>query len=103
MEEKFETETRVKLAEHGKEIGSVKHRVKGLEEQQKSIHELAISVKELVLNMQYMLEEQKEQGKRLELLEQEPSRQYKQLKTIIITALTTTIVGSIVGAILMLI
>jgi hypothetical protein len=61
MEEKFETETKVRLAE------------------------------------------QKEQGKRLELLEQEPGRQYKQLKIIIITAFTTIIVGSVVGAILMLI
>lgn len=95
-------EIAVKFAEHGKEIGSAKHRLREVEGEQKIIHELVVSVRELALNMQHMLEEQKEQGQRLEILEKEPSARLAQIKTAIITALATVLVGGIVGAILML-
>jgi hypothetical protein len=95
-------EAKITLAEQGKEIGSIKHRLKAVEEQQKSIHELAMAVKELALNMQHMLEEQKEQGKRLELLEKEPARRYNQVKTVFITAMITTLVSWLIGSVFIL-
>jgi len=95
-------EIAVKLAEYSKEIGSIKHRLDRVEREQGVIHDLAISVKELALNMQHMIEEQKEQGRRLEALEKEPIARLSQIKTAIITALSTAVIGSIVGAILLL-
>lgn len=55
-------EIAVTLAEHGKEIGSLKHRTKDLEEQNKVIQELVLSVRELALNMKNMMERAKEPG-----------------------------------------
>jgi hypothetical protein len=102
MEEKFKMDTTVALVEHDKEIESVKHRLQRVEEQMKVTQELAMSVNKLAVNMEHMLKEQKGQGKRLTLLEAEPGKQYKHLKTVIITALTTALIGGIVGAILTL-
>ena len=65
-------EIAVALKGHDHEIGSLKHRMKDVEGKQVAIHDLVISVKELALNMQHMIEEQKEQGRRLEALEKEP-------------------------------
>jgi len=95
-------EIAVKFAEHNKEIGSAKHRLNDVEREQKTIRELVVAVKELALNMQHMIEEQKEQGQRLEVLEKEPSVRLAQIKTAIITALITALVGGIVGAVLVL-
>ena len=98
-----EEEIAVKLAEHSKEIGSAKHRLNDVEREQMAIHDLVVSVKELALNMQHMFEEQKEQGRRLEVLEKEPIVRLSQIKTAIITALATAVIGSIVGAVLLLV
>jgi len=95
-------EIAVALKGHEHEIGSLKHRMKDVEREQVAIHDLVISVKELALNMQHMIEEQKEQGRRLEALEKEPIARLSQIKTAIITALATAVIGSIVGAILLL-
>lgn len=95
-------EVAVRFAEHSKEIGSAKHRLNDVEREQKTIHELVVSVKELALNMQHMIEEQKEQGQRLEALEKEPSVRLAQIKTAIITAIATALVGGIVVAVLTL-
>jgi len=95
-------EIAVALNGHDHEIGSLKYRMKDVEGKQVAIHDLVISVKELALNMQHMIEEQKEQGRRLEVLEKEPIARLSQIKTAIITALATAVIGSIVGAILLL-
>lgn len=93
-------EIAIKLTEHNKEIDSLKDRTKDLENQSKTIQDLVISVRELALNMKTMMEEQKEQGRRLEKLENEPGEQWKKLKWIIITGVVTTLVGGISGAFL---
>ena len=101
-----EQDIAVKLAEHGKEIGSLKHRVDDLEEQTQVIQELALSVKELAINMQSMIKEQERYRKtqerifsRIEVLENEPAKHWNTLTTVIITALVSGLVGYIVTTI----
>lgn len=89
-----EEEIAVKLAEHGKEIGSLKHRASDLEEQNKTIQELVLSVKELAINMRAMMQEQKDQGSRLDTLEKEPAERWNSAKR---TAFNT-VVGAVAGA-----
>ena len=96
-------EIAVKLAEYWKEIGSAKHRIDDLEEQTQVIQELALSVKELAINMQSMIKEQERYRKtqerifsRIEVLENEPAKNWNTLITVIITALVSGMVGYVV-------
>lgn len=87
----------VKIAEHEKEIGSLKHRVKDLEEDNNVIHRLAISVNELANNMKSMLKEQEKQGLRIDSLEKQPAKRWETLVTVIMTAVTSALVGYILA------
>lgn len=89
-----EEEIAVKLEGHEHEIGSLKHRMKDQEEQNKTIQELVLSVKELALNMQAMIREQSDQGKRLAKLEAEPAERWSSMWRTIFN----TIVGAMAGA-----
>ena len=93
----------LKINDHEHEIGSLKHRVKSLEEKQSEISTLTNSVNELAINMRYMLEEQKEQGNRLRKLESEPVDNAKYYKRTIITSIITAVAGAIIGAVLALV
>lgn len=78
-------------------------RLELLEESVKSIQDLTVSVHMLAHDMKQMLEEQKEQGKRLDKLEQEPADAWKRVKTTIITAILSTVAGGLAtGLIFML-
>ena len=101
-----EQEIAVKLAEHWKEIGATKHRVNDLEEQTEVIQNLVLSVKELAINMQSMIKEQERYRKtqdrifsRIEILENEPAKNWNTLTTVILTALVSGMVGYIVTTI----
>lgn len=92
-------EITIKLTEHGKEIGSLKHRVNDLEEDTALIHELVISVKELALNIQSMVKEQERLAKsqergfqRIEVLEKKPAKRWESIVTVLITAAVTAVV-----------
>lgn len=98
-----ETEIAVKLAEYGKEIGSLKHRAAELEEENKALQALAISVRELAVNMKNMMTELQKQGARLEALEKVPVETHKQVKMTIITTMTGGVIGAVVTAILTMI
>lgn len=89
-----ETDLAVKLENHDQQIKSLKHRMDEQEEQSKTIQDLVLSVKELALNMQAMIKEQGEQGKRLAKLENEPAEQWSSMKRTVFN----TIVGAISGA-----
>lgn len=93
----------LKINDHEHEIGSLKHRVKNLEEKQSEISSLTNSVNELAINMRYMLEEQKDQGNRLRKLESEPADNAKYYKRTIITSIITAVAGAIIGAVLALV
>ena len=106
MEKMTEQDIAVKLAEYGKEIGSAKHRLDSLEEQTEVIQNLVLSVKELAINMQSMIKEQERYRKtqerifsRIEVLENEPAKNWNTLTTVMITALVSGLVGYVVTTI----
>lgn len=90
-----ETEVAVKLENHDQQIKSLKHRMDEQEEQSKTIQELVLSVKELALNMQAMIEVQGKQGDRLAKLEAEPAERWSSMKKTVFN----TIVGAMAGAV----
>lgn len=97
-----ETEIAVKIAEMGKEVGSLKHRVDDLEMESKDNQRLLVSVNKMAVNMEHMLEEQQKQGRRLEALEKVPTETNKQVKSAILTALIGSTVGAVITAIITL-
>ena len=92
-------EIAVTLAEHNKEIGSLKHRVDELEELTKSINELALNVKELATTVSvsnakmnnYDMRLQR-QGERIGELEKQPGDKYNTISTALVTAIISAIV-----------
>lgn len=90
------TAVAVKLEAHEQEIKSIKHRIGELEAQSKAIQELAISINRMAVNIENMLKELNRQGERLEVLERMPTETSKVVKSAIIT----TLVGSVVGAVM---
>lgn len=98
-----EQDVALKLNDHNHEIKSLKHRVSDVEKKQTEIETLTLSVSKLAVNMQHMLEEQREQNKRLKALESAPADEVKTIHKTLLTAVITTVVGAIVGAILALV
>lgn len=91
-----EIEITNELTNHDENIKSLKRRMDKVEEQSKAINNLAMSVKELAINMNTMNEKQEEQGKRLAELEAKPARRWEQIVSLIIT----TLVGALLGYLL---
>ena len=96
------TEVAVKLEAHEHEIDSLKHRIKDLEVQNKTIQENAISVTKMAVSMDNISGELGEHKKRLEMLERIPVETGKTVKAAIITALAGGVVGSVVTAVVSL-
>ena len=86
--------TKVELERLRDEDKRQNHRLDILEENSKVIHDLAMSVHALAHDMSRMLEEQRSQGDRLDRLEAAPGKQWNHIKTTIITAIVSTIAGS---------
>lgn len=91
-----------KLTEHGVEIKHAKDRISKLENDTKSIHDLALSVNNLANTMQQMLKEQQSQGVRLTRLENEPVEAFKHYKRAIVSNIIYVVVGGILGGLLSL-
>ncbi len=88
-------EIAVSLAEHGKEISALKHRVGDLEVETRAINDLAMSTQRMAVNMENMLEEQKRQGERLESLEGRDGKKWREITRHTFTALISIILGYI--------
>lgn len=86
-------EVAIKITEHDNRIKVSEYRIKDLEEQHKVIQELALSVQELAITMKNMIEEQKEQGKRISNIEKEPADNYRQIKWYLISSILTFVIG----------
>lgn len=71
----------------------INHRLSTLEETTRQINDLTISVKEMAVTMKSMLEEQKDQGKRLEALESRDGEMWRK----IIGYIATVVVGAVIG------
>ena len=102
-----DTEIAVSLAEHNKEIGSLKHRVADLEEIVAAINELAVSVRELAITVTNNNERMEgyerrfeRQGERIEELEKNPAKKWENLSGVIVAALASGIVGFMLSNIL---
>lgn len=98
-----EQEIAIKFTAHEHEIGSLKHRVKNCEDQQKDITTLIRSVDKLANNMENMLREQQAQGERLNRLEDTPREDFKYYKRLIIGYLITGVLSAVLGAVVTLI
>lgn len=73
-------EIAVKLTALEHEAKSAKHRIDDLEVQNQAIQDLALSVKELTINMGNMLDEQRKQGKDIDKLKAEPAERWSSMK-----------------------
>lgn len=69
------------------------HRIAELEEVVRQIGELTISVREMAISMKSMLEEQKDQGGRLEALEARDGEMWRKVVGYIITAVIGIVLG----------
>ena len=67
-----------------------------LEENAKAQTALAVSVERLATNMENMLKEQKEQGKRLETLESRDGEMWRKVVAYIATAIVGIVIGFII-------
>lgn len=92
----------VKLTALEHETKSAKHRLDDLEIQSQAIQDLAMSVKEMSINMSSMLEEQKRQGERLNTLEKEPADNWKNMKRTIITSIVSALGGALAAGLIVL-
>lgn len=70
-------------------------RIKLLEEQTKTITDLAISVKELATSVKQMAETQKEQGDKLEKLEERDGEMWRKAVGYVVTAIIGIVIGFI--------
>ena len=96
-------ETAVRLENHEGRIVGIEHRVKDLEAESQSIHELVLSVNKLAINMEHMLQEQKDQGDRLRKLEEEPAERWNSARKTAFTSIVSTIAGALAVGLIMLI
>lgn len=88
----------IMLTQHNQSIVGLERRMAKIEETQKQIADLTISTKEIALSVKNMTEEQKEQGARLRVLEQKPSKLWDTA----MGSLLTGVIGAILGAIVTL-
>lgn len=68
-------------------------RIRFLEEQTKTITDLAVSVKELAMSVKQMAETQKEQGEKLEKLEGRDGEMWRKVVGYIVTAIVGIVIG----------
>ena len=74
----------------------INYRLKKCEEISKQIQDININISNLAGNMKQLLDEQLEQGKRLDKIEDEPNKTLGALKNSIINAIGTAIGGAII-------
>ena len=98
-----EKEIILKLNDHEHEIVSLKHRIKAVEDNQKALSDLIRSVDKLANSMENMVSEQKEQGIRLERLENAPADDFKYYKRLIVGCVLTGVIGAVLGALIALV
>lgn len=71
----------------------INRRLSSLEETTRQINDLTISVKEMAITMKSMLEEQKDQGNRLETLESRDGENWRNTIKYIATAIVSAVIG----------
>ena len=80
-----------------KEFERVNHRLKHLENQEERQTELLISIKELTTEMKDIKTEQREQGDRLETLENRDGEKWRKAEWAVISGIIMAVLGYIAG------
>lgn len=96
------TNIQVKLENHEQRLVNAEHRLKDLETDSKVIMQLSNSVQKLAINMEQMLEEQKEQSARLKALEDEPIETWNNAKRTAFTSIVSTLAGALASSLIWL-
>lgn len=85
----------IQTAERSK---SNSHRLDELEGQNKVLNDLVVSVKLMAQNTEQLTREVAAQGLRLEKLEQQPAERWKMIVKTASSAVITTLIGGVIGA-----
>lgn len=93
----------VSLTRQENEITGLSRRMKACESQNEAIHTIALSVNKLAVTMEHMLNEQKDQGKRLTALERQPGERLNRLRDAVVKCLLSGVLGALLGALMGLI
>lgn len=96
-----EEDIAIKLTILEQEAKSAKHRLDDLEVQNVAIQDLALSVKELTLNMTRMNELQEQQRGDIDRLKAEPGERWNTAKRTAFTSIISTIAGAAAVALIM--
>lgn len=78
----------------------INRRLEGFEKQFLQMQEMSTNVGKLAVNMEHMLEEQREQGSRLTRLEEAPNQAWATIKHGLFNAVGAAIGGAIIAAII---
>ncbi len=89
-----ENEVEVKLAEHGKEIGSLKHRMKEAEDIVNVVHQLAQEMVGLTKEVGFMNQTLVQLTAKVTHLEQTPARRWD--------GVVTALIGAVIGAVVVM-
>ena len=93
-----EFEQYCKLAEN--ENSRQNHRLSELEETVKKIQDLTVAVHEMSISISTMTKELTKQGERLEKIESKPGQSWDKLVWIIISAISSGVIGYLIGMML---
>ena len=77
-------------------------RIEILEEMTRQISDLTISVEKMAMGIEAMVEEQKQQGERLEILEKEPGKKWKDSTRALFNAFLGAIGAGVAGVVIYL-
>ena len=87
-----------KITEHDEKIKVANHRIDDLEEQQKQIQDLTLSVQELAMSVKNMVEVQKAHSEKISELESKPAQNWDTMQRTVLTAIVSAIAGAAVIA-----
>lgn len=93
----------VTLENHTTRLNAIESQISELNSISASIQELTISVNKLAINMEHMLEEQKDQGNRIKTLENEPADRWNSAKKTAFTSAVSTVSGALAVGLIALI
>lgn len=85
------------LENHTVRLGNLEEQLKQLQTISESIQNLTISVNQMATNMEHMIDEQKNQGEKIQNLEDEPANNWKSVKATAITSVVSAIVGAFIA------
>lgn len=86
------------IAVYEEKMKVANHRIDDLEEQQKQIQDLTLSVQELAMSVKNMVEVQKAHSEKISELESKPAQNWNTMQRTVLTAIVSAIAGAAVIA-----